>query len=182
MLPCLKCGEVKSLNSFYKKRGRPRGYQSYCKDCARLRTKRFRDENLEHCRNKGRELYGKDPKAAIQRVLKSRANNLEKFKAYQRDYSRKNPVKVLAWDRTKAIKRQKRVPAWLTEAQKKQIQEFYWLAKDLRAVSGEEYHVDHIVPLNGKDISGLHVPWNLQILPADLNNKKSNTWSQPSEQ
>jgi hypothetical protein len=52
----------------------------------------------------------------------------------------------------------------------------YWLAADLKAISGQKYHVDHIVPLQGKNISGLHVPWNLQILPADMNCKKSNTF------
>ena len=55
-----------------------------------------------------------------------------------------------------------------------QIQDFYWLAKDLFAVTGEAYHVDHIVPLQGKNVCGLHVPWNLQVLPADINLSKGN--------
>ena len=50
----------------------------------------------------------------------------------------------------------------------------YWLASDLFKVTGEEYHVDHIVPLVGVDVCGLHVPWNLQVLPSDLNLKKGN--------
>ena len=62
----------------------------------------------------------------------------------------------------------------LTEQQKLEIENYYWLAQDLRATSGENYHVDHIIPLRGKNVCGLHVPWNLQVLPSDINLSKSN--------
>ena len=65
-------------------------------------------------------------------------------------------------------------PKWLSEDQKAEIEYKYWLAKDLTAISGESYEVDHIIPLVNKVVSGLHVPWNLQVLPADLNREKSN--------
>ena len=54
------------------------------------------------------------------------------------------------------------------------IESYYWLAQDLFKVSGQTYHVDQIVPLQGRHVCGLHVPWNLQVLPSDINISKSN--------
>jgi hypothetical protein len=65
-------------------------------------------------------------------------------------------------------------PNWLDDSMEESIQDIYWLADDLRKVSPDNYHVDHMVPLQGKNICGLHVPWNLQVLPADLNISKKN--------
>jgi len=65
-------------------------------------------------------------------------------------------------------------PKWLTKEQKQQLADIYEHMRDCRAVTGEDYHVDHIIPLRGENVCGLHVPWNLQVLPADVNMSKSN--------
>ncbi len=71
----------------------------------------------------------------------------------------------------KAVMRNKRVkqatPTWLNEEHKKQMREIY-------ANRPEGYHVDHIVPIKGNNVCGLHVPWNLQYLPALVNIQKKN--------
>lgn len=59
----------------------------------------------------------------------------------------------------------------LTDLQKKQINKIYSKCAEYRAM-GLDFHVDHIVPLLGKTVSGLHVPWNLQIVPAKYNLSK----------
>lgn len=91
-------------------------------------------------------------------------------KAQERNRARTKQWKKDNWDSYKAYlaSRKKRVkqatPPW---ADLKAIREFYY-----NCPAG--YHVDHIIPLNGKNISGLHVMENLQYLPALENLKKSN--------
>jgi 5-methylcytosine-specific restriction endonuclease McrA len=92
-------------------------------------------------------------------------------------YYEKHREDELARSAQKRVKRNLSRPSSLTAEQEQQIKDFYWLAKDLTAVSGETYHVDHIVPLQGKNVCGLHVPWNLQVLPADINLSKGNRYA-----
>jgi hypothetical protein len=61
----------------------------------------------------------------------------------------------------------KATPKWLTESQNEQMRLFYKNCP-------EGFEVDHIIPLQGKEVKGLHVPWNLQYLNKSENRRKSN--------
>lgn len=73
------------------------------------------------------------------------------------------------WARYNAAK-VKATPPWLTSEHKSKMHEIYSKAKELGM------SVDHIVPIRGKTVCGLHVPWNLQLLTQAENSQKSNKW------
>lgn len=81
--------------------------------------------------------------------------------------------KIKAMFRKKSVKQA--TPKWLSAEDKAKIISVYLHARDCQAVTGEPYHVDHIIPLKGETVCGLHVPWNLCVLPADVNIRKSNS-------
>jgi flagellum-specific peptidoglycan hydrolase FlgJ len=91
-----------------------------------------------------------------------------------REWARNNPHKVLEQSARKRATKLQRMPNWLTDNQKKQIKEIYEVAQKRSTQTGIKHHVDHIIPLRGKVVSGLHVPWNLTVITADENMRKSN--------
>lgn len=99
---------------------------------------------------------------------------------YQIDNA-KHYYKHANYYRIKALFRKKQVkqatPKWLSKEDKLKIYNIYLHAKDCQTVTGELYHIDHIVPLQGEFVCGLHVPWNLCVLPAEVNIRKSNRYA-----
>ena len=81
---------------------------------------------------------------------------------------------VNADTKKRKLLKKKATPFWLTKEHILEMQEIYKDAQDLLWLNEEGLHVDHIVPLQGKTVCGLHVPWNLQILTSSKNIRKSN--------
>lgn len=67
-----------------------------------------------------------------------------------------------------------RTPPWLTKEHKEQIKDKYRKAQALQDFTGIPHDVDHIIPLQGEFVSGLHVPWNLRVVTASENRSKHN--------
>jgi len=102
--------------------------------------------------------------------------NREQRNRNSRKHCQANPDKRNAFTAKRHAAKLQRTPPWLTKDQLLEIESFYTKAKDLQTLTGIKYHVDHIIPLQGKLVSGLHVPWNLQVIPAVENIKKSNNY------
>jgi hypothetical protein len=85
-----------------------------------------------------------------------------------------HPERSHNFTRESQKKRALRTPKWLTEEHVMQMGAFYREANQKTRETGVPHDVDHIYPLLGKLSSGLHVPWNLQVLTAEENRKKSN--------
>ena len=67
-----------------------------------------------------------------------------------------------------------RTQKWFKDYYAEEVQAIYKFAETLKDFTGLDWHVDHIVPLQGKLVSGLHVPWNLRVILAEDNIRKSN--------
>ena len=65
-------------------------------------------------------------------------------------------------------------PKWVSKIELVQIEKLYYEAKQRTIKTGIKYHVDHIIPLNGVNVCGLHTISNLQILSEKENLQKSN--------
>jgi len=163
-------------------------------------NKKYRAENKERFNEWAREWGMANKEKKAEKNKKYRAENKEKFAELGRKYRLENKQKIADYrrkhydgeyfkkylaanrDKINAYKakyqanrrgRQKHGLMQLNPAQKAEIEGFYQFCK---LFAGHE--VDHIVPLMGKNVSGLHVPWNLQILTAEQNRSKGNRYTE----
>jgi len=150
------------------------------------RKKRERQEHLPELAAKMRTRRAQEP-AEIKRV------RLERAKVKQREWRAKNPQhagaraakrvykqnnvgKVNADTAKRRTAKMQRTPAWLTPDDLWMIEQAYEIAALRTKVLGVQFHVDHVLPLQGQYVSGLHVPTNLQVIPWRDNVAKANKY------
>jgi hypothetical protein len=157
---CTLCNNLKPLSEYHKGKGYKDGIKSYCKSCAKEMNSNWAKNNPE----KRRKI-----------TQKYKAKNREKLNKKTREWFRKNPEKLRGYLAKRRAQRLNATPKWLSKEDLKRIDDIYTSAKVLGEKFKVNYHVDHIIPLNGENVCGLHVPWNLQLLEASLNIAKGNS-------
>jgi len=92
-------------------------------------------------------------------------------KEYAKNYRKNNAGLINANTAKRRSSKLRATPLW---ADLEKVKILYEKAKWLSNLMGKQFHVDHVYPLKGKNVCGLHVWENLQLLEAELNIKKNN--------
>jgi hypothetical protein len=185
---CKSCFVEKSITSFHTSVGNTSGRKHICAVCVNnsktnyeveyeggktctscnetktliefdinLKLKQGRDTQCNSCQNKVR--------------AKDREANKEVFTLKNRKYSQDNKGKVNAKTAKRKAAKLQATPKW---ANLKLIEDIYVSCAEKQILEKEKYAVDHIVPLQGDNVCGLHVEYNLQILTRKSNAQKLN--------
>ncbi len=127
-------------------------------------------ENRERYRRYRKTAYNKYREKRIQETIQWQKDNPEKVNIKNSRWRKKNSGKVNAQTIRYRTRKSRAEPSWLTEKQRIEIREIYIKAVEMNL------EVDHIIPLKGRNICGLHVPWNLQMLTKSENCSKGNKY------
>lgn len=175
MKKCGRCKNYKELDLFNKDKHNKTGYCSRCRSC----DKEYKSVPERKERRKIRDLQRRDEINKYQREYQK--SHRQQFNSYMKKYADKNREKVRERNNkiynqekqkpknnARAAKRRasrlQRTPKWLTMEHLDQITLLYKEAQKITKNTGILHTVDHIEPLQGLEVSGLHVPWNLQIM------------------
>jgi hypothetical protein len=141
----------------------------------------YYQKNAELVKEKRRQRYAKNPEKELAdsriRVAEWRAVNPDKVKAQKplkKAYKQANPEKMTALLAKRRAAKLQRTPKWLSVDDFWLIEQAYEVAALRSKATNIAWHVDHIFPLQGELVSGLHVPTNLQVIPWFDNLSKAN--------
>lgn len=165
---CKGCKLLFTLDAFYFNKTK-KSWLSECKECNKARSSAWNKNNAERYKANCKKHLKLNPD--LYKAYKSAEyiRNKDVYEASNRKYRQSDSGKAvrLASNRLRELAKISATPPWLTKEHKESMKIFY-------KNRPKGFHVDHIVPIKGKNVCGLHVPWNLQYLPAAENIKKRN--------
>lgn len=171
MKTCSSCFVCKADTEFYTNRRK-------CKSCYFSQQYKWQKDNIDkkrsYTRKSMQKAYKENPQELLDRGFAWRQQNKDWITNYNKQYQLDNPEKVAAIRRLREHSIKQQTPSW---ANQEAIKSLYKKAKQLSQETGILYTVDHVIPLQGKLVSGLHVENNLQILTKSENSRKNNTYA-----
>ena len=164
---CNVCGEAKPFSAFSTRRASPDGLNYSCRICASARSINWKRSNPEANatwwnanRQRRRDAF---------RVW--REANIDRVRSNYKAWAAANPDIVAANARHRELSKVRATPAWID---KRTMRPLYSEANRLTKLTGIRHEVDHIVPLRNRNVCGLHVPWNLQVITQAMKRRKTN--------
>lgn len=149
----------------------PRISAGYCKPCYNAWRREWRRKNIDKVKAQAARAIAIDPERFKKYDRKSYLKHREKRIAKSRRWNMENKEAFAAREAARRTAQKAATPAW---ADWSAIEAVYVAASERTRETGLLHHVDHVVPLKSKVVCGLHVPWNLEVLPAFDNQSKGN--------
>ena len=145
-----------------------------CTVCEAERHNKWKAENPDKMQTALIKYREANREALNQKAAERRANDPEKARKSYRESKRRNRGHhtMLQSMRDKRIRLA--TPSWLTKEHKEWIKSIYAESHRIKCDGGIDTAVDHIIPIKGKDVCGLHVPWNLRVTSKQYNSHKTN--------
>ena len=137
-------------------------------------SRKWKQQNRDKANAQSRARYARDPEHRRKIAKDSFWRRREAERLRAKKYRQQFKGKINFYTGKRKAARLQRTPAWLTAEDFWLIEQFYETAAARTKVTGVKWHVDHKLPLRGKVVSGLHVPFNLQVILGSENSRKGN--------
>lgn len=158
---CTKCDLEKAITEFHRDKSRKDGLANRCKPCVIAHVKQY---------------YTNNRSKVIENVREWVARNRIRHNKKCAEWVKRNRGAVNARTARRYAAKTKATPSWAAPGTEEHwlVNEVYDLALLRSKLTGVPYEVDHVFPLRGGSVSGLHVPMNLRVIPKWENRRKSN--------
>ena len=159
---CSRCFQEKNIIDFPKAKTCVSGFRSYCRVCKNKQTLSY---------------YYNDKQKHLHNTKKWSEQNKEKTTQIKKEWKKRNPIQVAVDNAKRSAIKRSAAAVWDIEFTNFVFEEAHHLRSLRDTLFSFKWHVDHVIPLQGKLVCGLHVWNNFAVIPATVNLRKNNTYA-----